>query len=417
MIWDFEKLLSRRLLLWAIPSILAGSALIPFGDTFWRSFGIQALAWGAVDSLIAWYGLLRVRKKTTNASSFSTEAQEASRLRKILWINNALDVLYVAGGAALVYFLGAESSFWRGAGWGIMIQGGFLYLFDLMHALRVPDPLQLPHLPLFTHPDHEPFRFEGGSSAAVLVHGFPGTALEMRPLGRVLNEAGWTVSGLRLPGFGPEMADIIEFDNQDWLEALLTECQNLSAQGRSPRLLVGYSFGGALALQAAAQIPLDGLVLIAPFTWREPAWGKALGDFFRTLLPLSVHPFRHLPIDHPLLARQYQQYLPEIDFEDPLQKEELTHFQFPLAVLDQLREVGKAGLEAANQVQTPTLLIHSTEDPVIQPGSIHYLESQLSGPVMLESVTGPHSLTMPQHQAYQDVASKTLVFAERIRIP
>jgi esterase/lipase len=414
MIWDFEKLISRRLMLWAVPSILAGSVLILFGNVFWRSFGVQAVAWGAVDGLIAWFGLHRAGKKATSPSSFSAEAQEASRIRKILWINNALDVMYVTGGAALVFFFGEESPFWRGAGWGVIIQGTFLFLFDLMHALRVPDPLQLPHLPLFTHPDHEPFRLKGGQPAAVLVHGFPGTALEMRPLGHELNKAGWTASGLRLPGFGPDLADIIEYDNQDWLKALLAECQNLRAQRHNPLLLLGYSFGGALALQAAAEIPLNGLVLIAPFTWREPAWGKALGDFFRTLLPLSVHPFRHLPIDHPLLSSQYQQYLPEIDFEDPAQREELAHFQFPLAVLDRLREVGKAGLKAAQNIQTPTLLIHSTQDPVIQTRSIQYLKSQLPGPVMLESVKGPHSLTMPQNPAFEEVSAKTLAFAERI---
>jgi len=415
MIWDFEKLVSRRLLLWAVPSILAGAMLILFGNPFWRALGIQALVWGAVDGVIAWFGLLRLRKKAKSPSSFSEEAQEASRMRKILWINNALDVLYVAGGAALVAFLGSGSDLWRGTGWGIILQGTFLFLFDLMHALRVPDPLQLPHLPLFTHPDHEPFIFEGGQPAAVLVHGFPGTALEMRPLGRELNAAGWTVSGIRLPGFGPELADIIEYRNPDWLEAVLEACQTLQNQGYAPLLLVGYSFGGALALQAAAQLPLDGLVLIAPLTWREPGWGKTLVDFFRTLLPLSVHPFRYLPINQPGMAAQYQHYLPEINFDDPVQRDELTHFQFPLAVLDRLREVGKAGLQAAESVQSPTLILHSSEDQIIQPRSIDQLETRLTGSVTRETVKGPHSLTMPHHPAFKTIAAKTLRFAAEIQ--
>ena len=417
MIWDFTKLVSRRLLLWAVPSVLAGAVLILFGKPFWRAFGIQAFAWGAIDGLIAWVGLLRLQKLPTTPSSFSEESKEAARMRKILWINNALDVLYMAGGAALIYFLGASSDFWRGTGWGVILQGAFLFLFDMMHALRVPEPLQLPHLPLFTHPDHEPFHFEGGQPAAVLVHGFPGTALEMRPLGHELNEASWTVSGLRLPGFGSELADIIEYDNQNWLDALLDACKNLQSRGHSPILLGGYSFGGALALQAAAHIHLDGLVLIAPFTWREPAWGKALGDFFRLLLPLSVHPFRYLPINQPGLAEQYRPYLPEIDFDNPEHRNELTHFEFPLAVLDRLREVGKQGLQAAQRVQTPTLLIHSLEDPVIQPRSIKYLETKLAGPVSRHTVTGPHSLTMSHHPAFKDVAAKTLAFADKIQNP
>jgi esterase/lipase len=283
-----------------------------------------------------------------------------------------------------------------------------------MHALRVPDPLQLPHLPLFTHPDHQPFVFEGGQPAALLVHGFPGTALEMRPLGRELNAAGWTVSGLRLPGFGPELPDLIKYDNKDWVMAILDTYHSLRSRGHTPLLLVGYSFGGALALQAAAQVPFTGLILIAPFTWREPAWGKALVDFFRSLLPLSVYPFRHLPIDHPGLVKQYQQYLPEIDLKNPDHQEELRHFQFPLVVLDQLRAVGREGYHAAQYVQTPTLLIHSLEDPVVQAKSIETLQARLTGRVIREKVYGPHSLTMPQNPAYKDVAAKTLAFAAQI---
>ena len=414
MIWDFTRLVSRRLLFWALPSILAGTMMILFGDSFWRAFGIQSLAWGTVNALIAWFGLRRLNTKTGSPTSYRQEAQEASRMRKILWINSGLDVLYVAGGAALIYYLGSQSPFWRGTGWGIILQGAFLYLFDLMHALRVPEPLELPHLPLFTHPDHEPFIFEGGRPAAVLVHGFPGTALEMRPLGEELHAAGWTVKGLRLPGFGPELADLIEFDNRDWVDAVLDACQALKSQGHAPLLLVGYSFGGSLAIQTAAESHVDGLALIAPFTWREPAWGQSLGDFFRTLLPLSVHPFRYFPFDQAALAQQYQPYLPEIDFEDPKQRAELAHFQFPLAVLDQLRVVGKKGLKAAQRVHVPTLILHSTNDPIVQSGSIDFLQAQFSGPVSRASVTGPHSLTMSGHPAFKAVAAKTLAFAAQI---
>ena len=205
MIWDFENVLSRRLVLWACLSILIGAIMVLSGDRFWQAFGVQALAWGAVDGITGWIGVHRRKNLLKKRTSFREEEKESDRIRKLLWVNAALNVLYVASGAALIYFLGRGSIFWRGTGWGIIVQGSLLYVFDLLHALRVPSPFQLPHLPLFTHPDHEPFFFEGGTPAAVLIHGFPGTPLEMRPLGRELQEAGWTVHGIRLPGFGPEL--------------------------------------------------------------------------------------------------------------------------------------------------------------------------------------------------------------------
>ncbi len=44
----------------------------------------------------------------------------------------------------------------------------------------------------FNGPEHADFTIPGGDPAALLVHGFPGTPAEMRPLAEALNERGWT---------------------------------------------------------------------------------------------------------------------------------------------------------------------------------------------------------------------------------
>ena len=414
MIWDFENLLSRRLFLWAGTSILSGMGMILFGGTFWQSFGIQALVWGAIDAIIAWLGLRRVEKRLGKPSKIQLEEKEASKIRKLLWFNSALDVVYIAAGAGILYFRGQEGAFWRGTGWGVIIQGAFLYLFDIWHALRVPVPLQLPHLPLFTHPDHDPFLMEGGTPGAVLVHGFPGTAFEMRQLGQVLHEDGWTVSGVRLPGFGPELANIIDYDNQVWVDHVSQECQALKDRGHGPLLLVGFSFGGALAMQVAATAPVDGLVLLAPATWHEPPIIKVAADFLRAVMPLSIQPLRHIPINSPVLDRQFLQYLPEIDLEKPEHADEIKHVKFPLYVLDQVREVGREGLAAAPKIHTPTLLIQGTGDKIVQPERTAKLQNKLGGPVIFETVEGSHGLTMPQHPGFTQVAAKTRAFARQI---
>ena len=62
MIWDFENLITRRLFLWAVLNSLVGAGMIILGDPFWRAFGIQALAWGGINGVIAWLGLRRVKK-------------------------------------------------------------------------------------------------------------------------------------------------------------------------------------------------------------------------------------------------------------------------------------------------------------------------------------------------------------------
>ncbi|MBE0669515.1 MAG: hypothetical protein IH588_02905 [Anaerolineales bacterium] len=66
--------------------------------------------------------------------------KEALFIRKVLWVNFGLDVLYILGGFWVIQSY--TELFWQGTGWGIVLQGTFLFFFDLIHALRVPIEVQ-----------------------------------------------------------------------------------------------------------------------------------------------------------------------------------------------------------------------------------------------------------------------------------
>jgi len=417
MIWDFKNLISRRLFLWAVVNLLGGALLTVLGDTFWRAFGVQSLVWGTINALIARVGLNRLKSRPKQPPTITTQEKETRLVRRVLWINSALDILYIAAGTALVILLGKNDPRWLGVGWGVIVQGTFLYLFDFLHVLHIPDPLTLPFLPLFTHPDHEPFEMTGGKQAALLVHGFPGTPLEMRPLAQSLHQSGWTVRGMRLPGFGPDIENIIAYDNAAWVDAVAGELRSLQSQGHSPLLLVGFSFGGALTMQVALSEAVDGLILMAPVVWQEPNWARIILDFLRSLLPLSVHPFRLIPVSNPLIVTGFQHYLPEIDLQNPANASELQQLIFPLVILDQLREAGREGLAAARAINIPTLLIQGSEDKVIQPKTLDALKASLGSGVTFVKVDGPHNLTMPHNPAFIEVVAKTNAFAAQLLPP
>lgn len=129
----------HRLLVWAILSMLVGAVLLLLGNPFWQGFGIQAIAWGSVDGIIVLFGRRRVNQAMGKHADEGRIAQEANKIRKILWINTGLDVLYIASGVIIILTLGRTSSFWQGNGWGIIIQAAFLFVFDLWHALHVPN--------------------------------------------------------------------------------------------------------------------------------------------------------------------------------------------------------------------------------------------------------------------------------------
>jgi len=139
-IWDFSKRLTQRLLAWSALSLLASMLMIFSEVILLRGLGIQFLAWGAIDGGIAIFGeraSAKRRLKVQESGLAGDEAKESRWLERILWINTGLDVFYVLGGVWLMQTWGAESSLWKGHGAGIIIQGGFLFIFDFFHAFAL----------------------------------------------------------------------------------------------------------------------------------------------------------------------------------------------------------------------------------------------------------------------------------------
>src|SRR5215213_9037330 len=132
-IWQFQSLISKRLLQWGLASVLLG-LLMRFGGKFWKNLGNQFIAWGAIDAAIAIGGQIASNDRIDhyeNAAKSEVKSKEAKNLSRLLWINAALDVFYVLGG--LIW-----SKRDIGNGLGVIIQGAFLLIFDSFHALKMP---------------------------------------------------------------------------------------------------------------------------------------------------------------------------------------------------------------------------------------------------------------------------------------
>jgi hypothetical protein len=130
-VWKFESDLTNRLLVWSALSLLCGLYLWFATNEFGRGFGIQAAAWGLVDAVIAVFGARSAAQREFTADP----KNEALFIRRVLWFNFGLDILYVIGGGFISMWGGL---FWQGTGWGIVVQGLFLFFFDLFHAIKTP---------------------------------------------------------------------------------------------------------------------------------------------------------------------------------------------------------------------------------------------------------------------------------------
>ena len=92
-----------------------------------------------------------------------------------------------------------------------------------------PSPF-LRSLPLFAEDEHQPFRKSARGAmrgAALLVHGFPGTPADMRPLAASLAAAGWDVDAPLLPGFGPQIITLPNRHHAEWTDVVAERVRSL----------------------------------------------------------------------------------------------------------------------------------------------------------------------------------------------
>ena len=388
--------ISRRLLRWAVLNMGLGAvALAVQRGPLLQGLATQSVAWGAVNAVIALAGFWSERRRLARGDTAGPEqgvAREGRALRRLLLLNTGLDVLYIAAGVAAAVFRGATSSLWRGHGLGIILQGAFLFFFDLIHAQAVPSGVPLQPWEAFRGPEHLPFLLEGGRPAALLVHGFPGTPAEMRALGQSLHRAGWTVQGLLLPGFGPALPTVGQCRYEDWLSAIESALHELR-QGHAPLLLVGYSMGGALSTTVAARAGVDGLILLAPFVWADPPLQRAFGWLLRPLLPRYFRPFRLFNLSDPQARRFLVNLMPHLDLDDSRVRDELRQVQIPLSLLEQVRKAGQLAIQSAPWLGAPILVCVGTQDQLAGPARVQPLLQRIRPPPTYLQFDVGHDLT------------------------
>ncbi|MBI2795495.1 MAG: hypothetical protein HYX65_02190 [Gemmatimonadetes bacterium] len=125
-----------RLALWAMASLLTGTALLAGLRVRRRAsplldhFALQVAAWGAIDLLLAW---------AARGSLALRDFGSARSLERFLWLSTGLDAGFVAVGVTLAaagWMLGRRLGA-VGAGVGIVVQGLALLVLDLHLATQL----------------------------------------------------------------------------------------------------------------------------------------------------------------------------------------------------------------------------------------------------------------------------------------
>lgn len=138
--WEYQKRIVKGLSWWAGLNIAVGAMLQFTANRFWKGFGLQSAGWGFIDGVIAFLGNAAANRRKESQSNPEAPLileRERVNLLNLLWVNTGFDVIYLITGLLLARGKGKDDRHWRGQGIGVVFQGGFLFLFDLFHALTL----------------------------------------------------------------------------------------------------------------------------------------------------------------------------------------------------------------------------------------------------------------------------------------
>jgi len=118
------------LLGWGVANVGIGLFRRKLTNQVRRYFWQMNLAWGLVDAALA---AVTLRALATDYMRFATDRAFQVNQIKVIGLNIFLDVLYVLGGLALLKVnVQKRSARRQGYGRSIVVQGGFLLVFDLI---------------------------------------------------------------------------------------------------------------------------------------------------------------------------------------------------------------------------------------------------------------------------------------------
>lgn len=234
----------------------------------------------------------------------------------------------------------------------------------------------------------------GGPHGALVLHGFTGTPVSMRPLAEALADAGFAVEMPRLPGHGTAVEDLAETGWDDWL----TEAERCleALQARTPNgkvVVAGLSMGGALTTALAQGHPeLAGIVLINAPVAPPPELAASLEE----------------------LMAGGMEVIDSIggDIADP-DADEASYDATPLRPLITMLMAGEDVRSRLSEITQPTLIITSRQDHVVNPEDSDILAEHIAGPVervWLEKSF--HVATLDYDKA--EVEHRTVEFTRRV---
>lgn len=193
------------------------------------------------------------------------------------------------------------------------------------------------------------------TQGVVLLHGLGASPAQMRPLAEDLAAQGYMVYGPTLPGHGGKPADLYHASTHAWLAEARLAVQVLKALGCTQVQVVGFSTGGLIALQLAAehQPTVSHVVAISP--------ALKLVQKRRHLLPLGLllNDAVGATVGR-LFGRLREGVIPWHTMHPAFPAEQYA--KLPLIAVARLVKLGQQVRVLGRRITIPITLVHGTAD-------------------------------------------------------
>lgn len=231
----------------------------------------------------------------------------------------------------------------------------------------------------------EPFTFEAGPRAVLLLHGFTGHSADVRMLGRFLEKKGYTSHAPIYRGHGLPPEELIGATPAQWWEDVQNAFNHLKELGYKEIAVAGLSLGGVLGLKLAYSTQVKAVIpMCAPMFFDN-----------KTQLTQGFQSF----------SKEYKQL--EGKSKDTIEKEIgnlMEHSTNMFADLGAFIEDVKSHVD---MIYTPTMVVQAKHDEMINTDSATYIyekvESEKKAIKWYEQSTHVITLGKEKDKLHEDI--------------
>lgn len=205
----------------------------------------------------------------------------------------------------------------------------------------------------------EPFLFEAGKRAVLLLHGFTGHSADVRMLGRFLEKKGYTTHAPQYKGHGVPPEELVQSTPEEWWQDVLDAYQLLKDKGYEEIAVAGLSMGGVFSLKLGYTLPVKGII-----TMCTPVNVKSEEVMFKTMLKY-IKEFKQLQ------GKSKEEVDQEMEtIRDPA-----------LRTLRAAHEIFGEIHEQIRQVEAPLLVVQAEKDQLIDINSANKIYESVSSTI------------------------------------